>query len=135
MNFQEQVKLKQRSNITLKEPMTLDELYALMQERWDTEKYGNFKIEKFLFIKSIRLDDYLAMKFQVQVSGIVGQGKNLLVSITKLDKDSAAHIKASKAMGGREAARIAGLKHWESMCDAMWDILSDKVAEKQLFNV
>ena len=135
MDFQDQVKLKQRSNITLKEPMTRDELYALMKERWDTQKYGNFKIEKFLFFKSIRLDDFWCKKFEVNVSGVIGQKNASIVNINMLSHGKVSLNKASRALGGREAVRIAELKHWESMCDAMWEMLHDKLAEKQLFKV
>ena len=136
MDFQEQTKLRQRLNIALKEPLTLDELYTLMTERWDTEKYGNFKIENFLFVKSIRFDDYLYWRFEVQVTGIVGKGKNLMVTIRQTTGGNP-HPGKIKFLHGREheETRIDQLKHLESLCDAMWEVLSDKVAEKQLFNV
>ena len=130
-DFQAQIRLKQKSNIKLKEPMTIEELLALMTERWDTQKHGNFKLEKFLFFKSIRLDDYLVMRFDVQIASIVGQGKNLMVHIgtTRIKNLNKTQRQQVEAMGGYMATRDPVLKYFEGLCDAMRDVLGDRVAE------
>jgi hypothetical protein len=107
-----------------------------MNERWDTQKYGSFKLEKFLFNKSVRLDDYLTMKFDVQITGIAGLGKNLVVCVQQQgakQTPNKAMREQIKAIGGYEAARVAELKRWESLIDAMREMLHDRMAEKQLF--
>jgi hypothetical protein len=125
------IELQKKAAITLKEPLTLDELLALMTERWDTQKHGSFKLKKFLFVKSIGLDDCMMMNFEVYITGIAGQGKNILVDINRVETDKKAYSKTQreqiKAAGGYVAARQLALNYHAGLCDAMRDVLQDKV--------
>jgi hypothetical protein len=133
MDFQERVnneiELSKKAHITLKEPMTIEELLTLMTERWDTQKHGNFKLSKFLFVKSIKLDSYMMMKFEVYITGIVGQGKNILVDIQRIEIHNQAFNKTQqeqiKAAGGYVPARELALDYHAGLCDAMRNVLRE----------
>jgi microcompartment protein CcmK/EutM len=128
-----EIELSKKAHITLKKPMTIEELLTLMTERWDTQKHGNFKLSKFLFVKSIKLDGCMMMKFEVYITGIVGQGKNILVDITRLETDKKAYSKTQneqiKAAGGYVAARKLALDYHAGLCDAMRDVLREHKIE------
>ena len=54
MNIPSLMSLGKRKNIKLLEPMTLDEMYHLMMERWDTAKFGAFHLR----MRGIMSDEY-----------------------------------------------------------------------------
>ena len=53
-NIPQMMALGKRQNIKLLEPLTLDEMYRLMMERWDTAKFGAFHLR----MRGIMSDEY-----------------------------------------------------------------------------
>jgi len=75
-DMKDDIQIKQAARVVLKSPITLDELYALMTERWDRQKYGGFKLSKVLFVKNIEFDDYLLMRYSPLIISPIGQEPN-----------------------------------------------------------
>ena len=148
-DIQEEIKQRQDARITLREPITIDEVYTLMTERWDKEKYGNFKLSKFLFIKSIEFDDYMMMRYGVGIEKVVGSGRNaesitnnVVVVIPKPTSQSYSSLrKAQKeqvdAVLGkgflraidRAELRKHELEHLQMLCNGMREVLHDKATQ------
>ena len=129
MSFQQEITLKQNSQIALKAPLTIEALLDLMTQRWNTQQYGNFRLEKVLGMKSIRLDDYAVLRFEIQSTGVLGQGKNMMVCIntTEPSNSNKARRDMIKAFGGYTAAREAALQHWAQLLAMLRYVLGDLV--------
>ena len=145
-NFQNEIELRKAARVVLKEPITVEELYSLMNERWDNHKYGGFKMSKLLFIKNIEFDDYMMMRYNVAITSLSGSErgaddmKNNVVqilgmqvinnNITGLKKEQKEQVKAVNdvKMGiNREKIRGYEMAHMKLLCDGMREVLHDKV--------
>ena len=145
-NFQNEMEQRKAARVILKEPITLDELYALMNERWDRQKYGGFKLSKFLFIKNISFDDYMMMRYNIGITSLNGAErgaddmKNNVVqilgmqvkskNISALKKEQREQVKAVndvKVGINREKIRGYELERMKLLCEGMREVLRDKV--------
>ena len=128
--FKELTKLAVSMHFRLKNPLTIDELYALMTEHWNTQAYGNFKLHKTIFRKEIQLEPCLTKKFAVCMASLPGK-KNLWVHILTedhvLNKEEMEQV---EAMGGYEATMHPVMNHMADLRIAMRDLLGDNVVEK-----
>jgi len=119
---------------TLREPMTLDELHQLMTTRWNAEMPGTFKLKKGLFGKSITFDTYMQVQPKVSV-------KNNIVTCRKFNSSTTVSVGGSPATdiknmkerldaakeGGLKKAALGGVEYFLGVCDAMREILKDKM--------
>ncbi|MCL1809635.1 MAG: hypothetical protein FWG42_07730 [Clostridiales bacterium] len=71
-NVKNEVQQRRDARIALNEPITIDELHAIMTERWNRKKYGDFKMVKVMAVKYISFDDYMMMRYSAQISSPVG---------------------------------------------------------------
>ncbi|MCL2695632.1 MAG: hypothetical protein FWE69_04840 [Clostridiales bacterium] len=133
-DIQNEIQQRQDAKITLKEPMTIDEIYALMTQRWDTQKYGGFKLGKLLKLRWIDFDAYMMMWYGVQVTdaGTVVQvvPKPTNQSYSALPKAQKEQVKAvvnvRKAID-RAEIRKHEFAHLRLLCDAMREVLHDRI--------
>jgi hypothetical protein len=120
---------------TLSAPMTLDELYQLMTQRWTAEMPGKFKLKKGIFGERILFDVYIQIQPRVTVKENVVTVRRMQNS-TKVSvggmpgvdiKDMKQRMAAAKE-GGLKKAALGGQEYFNSVCDAMRDVLKDKTA-------
>jgi len=118
---------------TLNAPMTIEELHDLMNQRWNAELPGKFKLKKGLFGKSILFDVYMQVQPRITV-------KNNLVTCRKMNSQSTMSsggmgidLKASKQYaqaikeGGVKSAIAGGPQYFHGVCDALREMLADKM--------
>ena len=129
-DFKDAARLMVNMHFKLKEPLTIDELFTLMTERWDTQMYGNFRLQKNLFGKAILLDRYLTRSFEVKMAGLPGK-KNLWVHIIPIEPAfNKEEMEQVEAAGGYEATMYPVMNYMSSLRNAMRDVLGDNVVEK-----
>ena len=134
----EQSKVRQEGRIALSGSVTIEELYELMEKRWDTNKNGGFELNKFLFVRSIRLDGYFMYKYDVYITNSINLGrgienrKNNIVDIrpikwsySSLSKAQKEQVKTIRSLPSEEAKQLV-LGYYQGLCDAMREVLSDK---------
>ena len=143
-NFQNEMEQRKAARVVLKEPITVDELYALMNERWDRQKYGGFKLSKILFIKNIEFDNYMMMRYNVGITSLSGSErgadgmKNNVVqilgmqvkNISALKKEQREQVKAVndvKVGINREKIRGYELERMNLLCEGMREVLRDRL--------
>jgi len=119
---------------TLKDPMTLDELYQLMTMRWGEELPGTFKLKKGLLGKSIQFDVYMQVQPKVTVKDNVVTCRKF-TSSTEVSvggspgidiKNMKQRIEAGKE-GGIKKAAMGGVEYFLGVCDGMREVLKDKM--------
>ena len=109
---------QKNAHIRLKESLPIEELFILMAQRWDKERYGNFSLETSKYEKVIKLDDYLGMGFAIKVQNLVGKGKNLLIYIEpRPHKSTPPDMETQKKI----------LAYFNGLSNAMRDMLGDNV--------
>ncbi|MCL1874806.1 MAG: hypothetical protein FWF87_00940 [Synergistaceae bacterium] len=131
--------LSKGSHFKLREPISLDELYDLMTERWDTRAFGNFYLEKGLISDCILLENYYVMGLSLcltiyvtsylEMGGKSWYNRNKMVIIAAKSNKPPAHTKAEKEEIEEvynEAFPLA-LERFRAVRDAMRDVLSDRV--------
>ena len=129
-DFKEVASLMVNMHFRLKEPLTIDELFTLMTERWDTLMYGNFRLQQNFFGKSIMLDHYLTKGFEVKMASLPGK-KNLWVHIIPIDHVlNKEEMEQVEAMGGYEATMHPVMNYMAGLRKTMRDVLGDNVMEK-----
>jgi len=119
---------------TLKESMTIDDLNSLMTQRWTEEMPGKFKLKKGLFGKSIQFDVYMQVLPKVTVKDNVVTCRKMQSSTTVsvggssgVDiKNTHQRMEAAKE-GGLKKAAFGGVEYFLGVCDAMREILGDKM--------
>ena len=119
---------------TLRSPMAIEDLYQLMTERWNAELPGAYKLKKGLMGKSIMFDVYMQVQPKVTIKGNVvtclKTTNSTEVSVLggpSLDiKNTKERIAAAKE-GGLKAAAFGGVEYFLGVCDAMREILKDKI--------
>ena len=120
---------KTAEKFTLKEPITLDELYQLMTQRWTAEMPGKFQLKKGLFGKSIKFDLYMQILPVVTVKGNVVTVRRQQQSTTVggVDiKDTKQRMAAAKE-GGLKKAALGGAEYFQNIRNAMREVLGDKM--------
>ncbi|MCL1981992.1 MAG: hypothetical protein FWG53_02715 [Clostridiales bacterium] len=139
-NVKNEVQQRQEARIALSEPITIEELHALMTERWNKKKYGNFKMVKVLAVKYISFDDYMMMRYSAQISSPVGHErkdshtKNSIVHIatnsvkgySSLNKEQKTQIRDvidPDTFLDRAKLREYELEHLKVLADAMREVL------------
>ncbi|MCL1816369.1 MAG: hypothetical protein FWG43_02035 [Clostridiales bacterium] len=141
-NVQSEILQRMEARIVLKEPIELDELNALMLERWDKQKYGGFKLKKLFSIKWIDFDDYYMMHYSIQISNPTTQErdennlKNNVVhismkqaqkgygSLKKEQKEQIDAVVSGKNFLDREKLRQFELEHLKLLSEAMRELLN-----------
>ena len=119
---------------TLKEPVTLEALNELMTERWIAEMPGRFQLKKGLLGSSILFDTYMQVQPKVTVKGNVvtclkttnSTEVSVLGSPSMDVKNTKERIAAAKE-GGLKAAAFGGVEYFLGVCNALGEILQDKM--------
>ena len=114
----------------LREPITIEELYSLMQDQWTTELPGKFRLKKGLFGSFICFDTYLSMQPQIKV-------KNDSVHVTPVTvstksggvdiKSAAQAIKTMKAGGSFLDVALGAPDYYLKVCDGIEELLKDRM--------
>ena len=119
---------------TLREPMTLDELHQLMTQRWNAELPGTFKLKKGLLGKSIQFDVYMQVQPKVTIKdNVVTCRKFTNATEVSVGKSPSIDIKNAKQRidaakeGGVKKAALGGVEYFLGVCDAMREVLMDKM--------
>ena len=132
MGFKEMSKSVEK--YTLSASITIDELYSLMAERWGEGMPGKFKLKKGLFGKRVLFDVYMQIQPRVTVkenvvtvrktqkSTKVGIGGGPMMDIKDM-KQRAAALKE----GGIKKAMFGGQEYFNNVCDALREVLKDKM--------
>ena len=125
--------LKEMSKVvekfTLKDSMTIDELYQLMTERWTAEMPGKFKRKKGLLGNYIQFDVYMLILPVVTVKGnvVTVRRQSQSTQVGGVDfKETKQRINAAKE-GGLKKAATGGMEYFLDVCNAMREILQDKI--------
>ena len=114
--------------ITLKEPMTIEELYSLMTEKWTPEMPGPFKFKKGLFGKSIKFSIYMQIVPTVKIKNnvVIIRRNQQSTTVGGVDiKDMSQRMSALKE-GGLKKAAMGGMEYFISICNAFREILKDR---------
>ena len=114
----------------LREPMTTEDLYALMKERWTAELPGKFQLKKGLFGSYIRFDTYLTIQPRIKV-------KNDTVKITRtyvqttvggIDLKSASQAISKMRNGGNMMDVVmGGPEYFLKVCAEVENVLQGKI--------
>ena len=119
---------------TLKETMTLDDLYSLMTKSLAAELQGKFKLKKGLFGKSIHFNVYMQIQPRVSVKNNVvtcrriGVNKNISVGGgPSIDIGAMRQRMDAVKDGGVKKAVFGGVEYFICVCDAMREVLKDKM--------
>ena len=114
---------------TLKDPMTLDELYQLMTERWTTQMPGKFKLKKGLLGKRIQFDVYMLMLPVVTVKGnvVTVRRQQQSTKVGGVDFKEAKQRMTAAKEGGLKKAAMGGVEYFFNVRNAMREILQDKM--------
>lgn len=124
---------KTTEKITLKDPMTIEELYELMMQNSD-KMPGKFKFKKGLLGKSIMFDVFMQNQPRITV-------KDDLVTIRRMGNKTSVGIGDLPSMdfkaikegfeavkdGGISKVVSGGAEYFVSVCDAMLALLSNNI--------
>ena len=125
--------MKSTEKYTLNAPMTPEDLCELMTQRWTDEMPGKFVLKKGLGGKSITFDVYMQIQPVVTVKGNAVTVKKMTnktnVSVGGVGGDFKAMKEAAAALkdGGIKAAALGGQEYFNSVCDAIREVLKDRV--------
>ena len=144
-NIQNEIQQRMEARIVLKEPITIEELYGLMETRWSVGTYGGYKLQKMIGLKWIDFDDYYMMHYRVQISSPTAQernDKNLKNNIVfmsmkqtqknfrSLKKEQREQISAATGTEGlpdRNVLRQFEFEHLKLLANAMRKVLEGRV--------
>ena len=134
--MKEWIDISKGSYFKLRESISIDELYTLMKERWDTQRLGKFQLNRDMLSDHISLDDYsamgLTMKISVSVTSYFQIGwknwfnKNKMVIIATDGKSHSAGKMQIEETVYKEAFALAS-NHIRAVCAGMREVLGDKV--------
>ena len=138
--MKEWIDISKGSYFKLRESISIDELYTLMKERWDTQRLGKFQLNRDMLSDHISLDDYsamgLTMKISVSVTSYFALGwknwfnKNKMVVIEwggkGISANNEAKVRQIGETGYKEAFALAS-EHIRAVCAGMREVLGDKV--------
>jgi len=129
---------KMNEKYELKAAMTIEELYQLMTERWNSElPAGPFVLKKGMMGTNIVFPTYLRIQPIVSVKGTTVQCKRTegaqmkVMGVDRKDKKQrGAKFEEAKAeggfMGGLKAATFGGPEYYLEVCNKLREILADK---------
>ena len=126
--------MKSAEKYALNAPMTPEALCELMTQRWTAEMPGRFVLKKGLGGKSIMFDVYMQAQPVVTVKGSEVTVKRITnkttASVGGMGGDFKAMKQAAAAIkdGGLKAAALGGQEYFNAVCDAMRDVLKDRLA-------
>jgi len=128
----DKAKWKNVEKYTLREAMTIEDLFELMKNNWSADIPGSFKFKKGLFGKSIAFDAFMQVQPKVSVKGnivtVLRVSNSSGVSVGGVNiKEMEQRNKAAKE-GGFKAAITGGQDYFNNVCTAMRELLSDRVA-------
>ena len=123
---------KSSEKFTLRQAITLEELFALMEKNLDPAFANKFKLKKGLFGKSIAFEVYMTILPKISI-------KNNIVTVRKVSSSTqvgvgglpSVDLKASKQTteavksGGLSKAATGGSEYFLAICDAMRNLLKD----------
>lgn len=114
----------------LREPMTTEDLYALMTDKWTADLPGKFRLKKSLFGSYIRFDTYLTIQPRIKV-------KNDTVKITRVTvqttvggidlKAASQAIKTIKDGGNMMDVMLGAPEYFLKVCAEVEKILQDRI--------
>ncbi len=131
MSLQEM--MKNTEKITLKNPMTLEELYNFLKPR-EAEFPGKFKLSKGLFGlgKGIIFDTFMQIEPRVTVDDNVVTIKKMTNNTSvSVGGSPAVNLKSLKQMAGAVkedgmgAAITGGMDYFSEVCEKMVEVLKD----------
>ena len=119
--------------LTLREPMTIDELRTLLGEKWTGP--GNYQFKKGLFGKSIQFDTIMQIQPRVSIKENVVTIRKIKSS-TKvgigggpmIDYKDAKQRKDAAKEGGLKAAMFGGHENFQAVCEKIKELLADRIA-------
>ena len=116
----------------LREPMTTEELYDLMTQRWHADLPGKFQLKKGLFGSYIRFDTYMTIQPRVKVKKDVVQITRNEVQVTTGGIDIRAAGQAIEKMrhgGSMMDVMMAAPEYFLKVCAEVRNVLEGLVAE------
>ena len=116
----------------LREPMTTEELYALMRERWHLPLPGGFQLKKGLFGSYIRFDTYMTMQPRVKVKDGVVKVSRVTVETEVNGMDLRAASQAINTLrhgGSMMDVVMAGPEYFLRVCAELENVLEGRIAE------
>ncbi|MCL2352779.1 MAG: hypothetical protein FWC55_09645 [Firmicutes bacterium] len=117
----------------LREPMTTEELYTLMKEKWQAELPGGFQFKRgFLFGPYIRFDTYLTIQPRVKVKNDVVRITRNVVEVQSGGIDLKAAGQAIDKMrhgGNMMDVVMGGPEYFLKVCAEVRNVLEGKVIE------
>jgi len=130
----EMMEMRSVERFTLREPMTLDELYVLIKERWNSALPCDFKLEKSLLFKSIVFDAYMRTSPKVKIQknvvtvyqNFVGNNNNDTYNhfdVRKIEE------MARKNNAFKEAGIDNGNEYFIALCNALREVLRDMILQ------
>jgi len=114
----------------LREPMTTEELYELMTERWTAELPGKFALKKGLFGSYIRFDTYMTIQPRVKVKNdTVKITRNIVeVETNGIDLKAASQaISAMRSGGSMMEVMMAGPEYFLKVCAEIQNVLQGRM--------
>ena len=123
---------KSVEKLTLREPMTPEEINSLLLEKWDG--FGKFKLKKGIFGKFIQFDTVMQIQPRLTVkdnaiivrkisnSTKVGIGGGPMTDY----KDTKQRVSALKE-GGVSAAAFGGHENFTNVCEKIKEILRERM--------
>ena len=130
---------KSQEKYDLKTAMTIEDLYQLMTERWNTElPAGPFIIKKGMMGTSIQFPTYQRIQPVVSVKGntvVCKKTEGAQVKVLGVDhkdkrqRDSAFQDGKSEGgfLGGMKAAALGGIDYYLDVCNKLREILQDRM--------
>ena len=128
MDFKSAAKTVEK--FTLAQPISIEELHALMTQRWGEGLPGGFKLKKGLMGPSIGFDTYMQTAPKVTVKDNVVTVRRIGKSTQVGGVDFKDSLQRSKALkdGGIQAAAFGGQEYFLGVCDRMREVLADRLA-------
>ena len=120
---------KTSHKVTLREPMTIEELHQLLVERWNPQTPASFKLKKGLFGSSIKFDVFMRILPVVRVKGnvVTIRRTETSTSVGGIDFKTLAQQVSAVKDGGLTKAFTGGLDYFIAITTAVKEILQDKV--------
>jgi len=125
---------KSSEKFTLRQAMTLEDLFALMQSNLNPALAGRFKLKKGLLGKSIAFDVYMTVLPKVSVKNNIVTVRKMSVStqvgvggMPAIDFKALGQTADAVSSGGIGKAVTGGSEYFLGVCDAMRELLKDMV--------
>jgi len=113
-------------------PMTTEELYALMSEKWKADLPGKFKLKKGLFGSYICFDTYMTIQPRVKIKNDEVRITRNIIEVQTGGIDLKAASQAINKMrhgGNMMDVMMAGPEYFLKVCAEIRNLLEGKVSE------